>query len=225
VASGAAHRVVRVRIPPRDPHARLVTVEGLGTVRLDAGDVAALGIVEGARLSAAAVQRARQLATRQEARAVALRLLARRLRSRAELDAALRRRGYAPHDVGAVIADLTRAGWIDDARFARAWIADRLRLRPSGRRRLVAELAMRGVDRAVIHAALAAALPAADEEELAAAQAAARSRRLRGLPPATARRRLVAWLQRRGFEGAVVARAVRAVLGPAHGEEDGDAAP
>lgn len=75
----------------------------------------------------------------------------------------------------------------------------------------------------MIRDALAAALRADDEEALAAAQAAARVRRLRGLPPAVARRRLAAWLQRRGFEDAVVARAVRAVLGRAYGEEDGDA--
>jgi regulatory protein len=223
VSAAPAYRVLRVRISPRDPEIRLVTVERLGTLRLCAGDVATLGVVEGTLLPDAVLRRARRLATRREARAVALRLLRRRLRSRAELEEALRRRGYARDDVAAVVADLARVGWIDDARFARAWIVDRLRLRPSGRRRLFAELAARGVNRDVIRDALAAALPAADEEELALLQAAARSRRLQGVPPAAARRRLASWLQRRGFDGAAVGRAVRAVLGPADREGDGDA--
>lgn len=217
--------MVRVRTRPRDPDVRLVTVERLGTLRLGVRDVDALGIVEGALLSGAALHRARRLAARQDARAAALRLLHRRLRSRAELERALRRRGYTGDDVAAVVADLMRVGWIDDVRFARAWIADRLRLRPSGGRRLAAELAARGVDRRVIHDALAAALPAAAEDELATAQAAARSRRLRGLPPVTARRRLAAWLQRRGFGTEAISRALRTVLGPAGVEQDGDAVP
>lgn len=202
-----------------------MTVERLGTLRLGARDVDALGVVEGALLPGAVLERARQLAARQDARTAALRLLQRRLRSRAELERALRRRGYAGDDVAAVVADLTQVGWIDDARFARAWIADRLRLRPSGRRRLAAELSARGVDRRVIHDALAAALPAAWEDELATAQAAARSLRLRGLPPATARRRLASWLQRRGFGTEAITRALRTVMGPAGPERDDDAIP
>lgn len=146
---------------------------------------------------------------KQNGQAVALRLLERRLRSRAELEAALRRRGIPPAEVVAIVGGLRRVGWIDDARFARAWIADRLALRPSGHRRLRAELLARGISTTDADEALAALLPSTTERALALEQARRRLRRLEHLPPPVARRRLIAWLQRRGFEPAVIARVLR----------------
>lgn len=207
-----AVRVTRVRPLSRDPSVRVVDVEGLGSLRVDADSVRRWGLVAGGVLDAAGVQRLRAAAERHEARATALRLLARRLRSRRELAHALRRRGVSRLTQLAVLEELERAGWIDDSRFARAWVRDRLALRPAGVRRLRAELAARGVDRAVIAAALAELLPAADEEEVALGQAKARLRRLRGLPPPVVRRRVAAWLARRGFRSEVIAAVLRTVL-------------
>lgn len=150
-----------------------------------------------------------EAAARQLGRAIALRLLEKRLRSRAELEAALRRRGVSAENAVAVVGGLRRIGWIDDARFARAWVRDRLALRPSGHRRLRAELLARGVSPEDAEEALAALLPAGKEQALALEQARGRLRRLNGLAPVVARRRLVAWLRRRGFESATIARILR----------------
>lgn len=122
----------------------------------------------------------------------------------------------------AVIGELARSGWIDDARFARAWIADRLALRPSGARRLRAELAARGVAPAVIAEALGAQLLPEQEEALALRQAGDRLRRLRGFPPHVARRRLVGWLQRRGYSAGTIARTLRKVGPSSAGSSDDD---
>ncbi len=152
-----------------------------------------------------------EVAARQRGRAIALRLLEKRLRSRAELETALRRRGVPAEDVIAVLGGLRRIGWIDDARFARAWIRDRLALRPSGHRRLRAELLARGVSAADAEEALAVLLPATKEQTLALEQAQRRLHRLRDFPPLVARRRLVAWLRRRGFELSTIARILRVI--------------
>jgi regulatory protein len=149
-------------------------------------------------------------------------LLQKRLRSRAELAVTLRRRGVPADDAAAVLASLKRVGWIDDRRFAQAWISDRLALRPRGRRRLRAELLARGVSPADADDALAALLPADRERALAAEQARRQFRRQHGLPPQVARRRLAAWLQRRGFPGEAIAGALRALT--ANGEEGDPAA-
>jgi regulatory protein len=139
------------------------------------------------------------------------------LRSRAELAAALRRRGIAITDVAAILSDLGRIGWIDDARFARAWVRDRLALRPSGHRRLRAELLARGVARADVETALAALLPEGREQALAVEAARGRLRRLRGVPLHVQRRRVGAWLQRRGFGAETIAHVLRSMN--ANGEE------
>lgn len=158
-----------------------------------------------------------EASVRQRGRAIALRLLERRLRSRAELAAALRRRRVSAEDVVAVLGSLQRIGWIDDARFARAWISDRLSLKPSGRRRLRAELLARGVSPVHADEALTALLPAGREQTVALEQARGRLRRLRGVPGPLARRRMAAWLQRRGFASETIVRVLRTL--DVNGEE------
>ncbi len=214
--------MARVRASARDPGVCLVEIEGVGRFRIDARTAGALGLAEGQHLAPNEVARLAGAAERQRARTAALRLLQRRLRSRAELEVALRRRGVPREEALAVIGELARSGWIDDGRFAHAWIADRLALRPSGARKLRAELAVRGVAPAVIADALREQLLPEQEEALALRQAGDRLRRLQGFPPHVARRRLVGWLQRRGYSAGTIASTLRKVEQPSAGSPDDD---
>jgi regulatory protein len=189
-----------------------VDIAHAGTFRLDEGTARTLGLTEGADVDAALLDRVRAAAARQGAREMALRLLQRRLRSRVELEAALTRRGVPVEAVVAVVADLRRSGWIDDRRFARGWIRDRLALRPAGARRLRFELRRKGVGAQVIAEALAELLPGEMEGDLALAQARACMGRLRALPPAAVRRRLAGWLARRGYPADVIVTTLRVLL-------------
>jgi regulatory protein len=186
-----------------------VDVEGAGTFRIEAGTAQALGIEAGAMLEPAVVAQIAQASARQEARSIALALLQRRLRSRMELEHALRRRKVPAEAILAVSAELRRTGWLDDARFARLWVQDRLAVRPCGPRRLTADLRAKGVEGQIIHDTIASLVPGALEDDLAARQAQVQWQRLRQHPPAVARRRLAAWLQRRGYRGEVIARVLR----------------
>jgi regulatory protein len=206
-------RVAQVRTWPRDPSVVVVQVEGAGTYRVGTDTASRLGLHEGAEIDARVLAQLIDAAEIRRGRLTSLRLLQRRLRSRTELDLAMRRRGLTRLQVAAVLADLERAGWIDDARFARLWIEERMALRPRGARALRAELRARGLAPDVIDAALRGLISVEQERDAALAQAARRLDRLRGLPPAVVRRRLVAWLQRRGFGQAAIACAVRALLG------------
>jgi regulatory protein len=126
-------------------------------------------------------------------------LIARREHSVFELRRKLHQRGYAAA-AEAVIDSLTRAGLLDDERYARAWVAVRTGRKTEGRRRLVAELIKRGVRDTVAEAVVAEELPVAKEQELLRSSAAALragghsrnaiARRLlaRGFPPAAVRR-------------------------------------
>ncbi len=213
-SQAAVARVLSVRPSLRDPSVCKVDIDGAGTYRLDAETVRALGLTEGCEVDEALVAGIAGAATRLHGKTIALRLLQRRLRSRSELEAALRRRGVPREAVIAVLGDLGRDGWIDDARFARAWVRDRLALRPCGRRRLRAELLAHGVAAPVADEAVRELLSGDAEAELALEQARARWGRLRGVEPIAARRRLAGWLQRRGYAPDVIARTLR-LLSPA----------
>lgn len=170
-----------------------------------------MGLHDGAPVSDAQLRELAAASSRHAATTHALRLLRRRLRTRREVADALRRRGLDERTTMSVLGELQRAGWIDDARFARLWVRDRLTLRPSGRRRLRFELLARGVSAPVVDDALSDALPADREGDLAVAQARQRAPRLARLPREVAARRLAAWLQRRGFSVDVIADALRTV--------------
>lgn len=91
----------------------------------------------------------------EQARALCLRLLTARARTRAELEGQLAKRGY-PDDVSARVLDrLAEVGLVDDEDFAEQWVRSRRVNAGKGKRALAAELRTKGVDNEVITAALA----------------------------------------------------------------------
>lgn len=85
----------------------------------------------------------------------ALRFLEARQRSIAEVRRRLTTAGYREDLVSGAIDRLSELGMLDDDAFAASWVESRDRARPRGERALRAELAQRGVERAVVDAALA----------------------------------------------------------------------
>jgi regulatory protein len=152
------------------------------------------------------------LARRDEAwraREAALVLLSFRPRTAAELHRRLRQKGFAADVAEACVAGLGDLGVVDDAAFAQAFVRDRVRLKPTGARRLARELRAKGVDADTVEAAIGDAVGADGEAELdLARRAAAKWRPRAGEDRARARRRLHGFLARRGFGP----DAIRAVL-------------
>jgi len=77
-----------------------------------------------------------------------------RPRSEWEMREYLLRKEYADETVEAVLVRLRKVGLIDDLAFAQSWVANRQALKPSSRRRLEQELAVKRVGREEISAAL-----------------------------------------------------------------------
>lgn len=151
------------------------------------------------------------------AREIALRQLTVRARTEAELRTALARRNVPVEAVDEVVARFSDVGLLDDAAYARDWVAGGER-RLKSRRSLTQELSAKGVDRETIEGALAGL---DDEAELEVARALARRKAAAtlGLDYSVRYRRLAGALARRGFSGSVVAMIVReALLEPTDGE-------
>jgi regulatory protein len=148
-----------------------------------------------------------------QAREAALRLLAVRPRAAVELSRRLRMKGYEPEVTDEVIERLRELGMIDDAAFAGTLVRDRVRLRPSGARRLASELRARGVDEGVAREAIRDTLEGegTDERELAL-RAAEKWRTRPGEERDRARRRLHGFLARRGFGGETIREVMDEVL-------------
>jgi regulatory protein len=153
---------------------------------------------------------------RETARDRALNLLSFRDRSSRELEQRLLRAGYEPDEVVAALEGLQRVGLVDDERFARAVVEQQAGRRLSGRRAVAAALFAKGVDRATAEAALQELDEPGAERERADELARSRARRMMGLPPEIAFRRLSGLLARRGYPPAVCREAARSALAIEH---------
>ncbi|MCC6703742.1 MAG: RecX family transcriptional regulator [Thermomicrobiales bacterium] len=146
----------------------------------------------------------------------ALRLLGVRPRSERELRDRLKRKEFDPETIDLALERVRGWGYLDDAEFARRWVENRLQHRPRGERLIKQELRVKGVDAATIDDVIEES--SIDEHAAAMAVAEKAARRLQGLEPEVARRRLIGQLARRGFPYAVISPVVKQVLG--EGEED-----
>ncbi len=144
-------------------------------------------------------------------RTIAMDRLAVRERSRGELFAALARRNI-DDDVAIVVVDQLQAdGFVDDERFARAWVESRSRSKGLASSVLRLELRTKQVAEETINLVLAEVDPA--EEIQAAHRLVQRKlRSVQGLDQAVQVRRLCAMLARKGFGPQVAVDVVRAEL-------------
>lgn len=147
----------------------------------------------------------------EQARALCLRLLTARARSRAELAEQLAKRGY-PDEVSARVLDrLTAVGLVDDTDFARQWVRSRRARAGKGRQGLAAELRGKGVDEDVIAEALDDDADAERDRAEHLVRAKLRRESL-GDDDIRVSRRLVAMLARRGYSQSLAYQVVSAEL-------------
>jgi regulatory protein len=145
------------------------------------------------------------------ARQICLRMLTVAPRTKAQLAAALTRRGVPQDAAAAVLARFAAVKLIDNAMFARAWVDSRHHGRGLASRALGAELRQRGVASDDIQAALDELGP---EVELDTARelVARRLPSTAGMPAQARMRRLVGLLARKGYGSGLAFRVVREAL-------------
>lgn len=196
---------------PFRPGSTRVLVDGRLAWTVPAGVIGELALKVGAPVRAPAIERLDRAAEEEGAFRSALRLLERRQHGAHELAGKLERRGHSPVAVAATIARLAEQGLVDDRAFARAFVTSHF-ARGRGALRLRRDLASRGIERAVIDAAIAEASGQDDPLDRARAAARRRARQMRDLPPDVVRRRLLAFLARRGHGGSDARRVVTELL-------------
>ena len=190
---------------PRRPDYRLVEVDRGRFASLPAESLIGLDLVVGREIGPLVMERLQELADLEAAHRAAARALARRAHARSDLRRRLLQKQHPPAAVDAALARLSDVGLLDDVRFAKDYA---LAKAPRGRgpARLVRDLQAQGVDRRIAEDAVRSSLAAEGVDLTRAVQSLVekRARQLAGLPAAVRKRRLVAFMARRGFGGAEV---------------------
>ena len=143
----------------------------------------------------------------------ALAMLAFRARSSAELARSLVRKGEPKELVDRAVARLQDQGLLDDAAFAQAFTRAKVLGAQRSKRRVQQELTRKGVARAVTDAAITTVFEdeGIDQREVVEQAARKKLRTLAKLDPVVRRRRLYAFLARRGYDGDDIRKAMTVV--------------
>lgn len=166
-------------------------------------------LVPGMTLELSSLERLQHLADIEAAHRAGLRAQSRRPHASRDLRRRLILKQHPPAAVDAAVERLIAQGLIDDRRFAEHYVATRA-ARGRGPARLLKDLLRQGLDRRMAEAAVRETLvaEAIDVERTLRLVAERRAAGLGGLPASVKRRRLAAYLSRRGYYGPGVRRLV-----------------
>lgn len=125
----------------------------------------------------------------------AVRFLSYRSRSVAEVTRYLRDKDYTDQVINDTVTRLLEQNYLNDQEFARAWLRNREQFGPRGRQALRYELRQKGISDQIIDTVLADL----DEDELAWIAVENKLSRWRNLPEQEFKKKLIGFLNRRGF--------------------------
>jgi len=197
---------------PRRPDYRLVDVDRGRFASLPAAALTGLDLVVGREIGPLVFERLQELADIEAAHRAALRAIARRAHARFDLRRRLLQRQHPAAAVDRALDRLSAAGLLNDAQFAADYAAQKAR-RGRGPARLVRDLQAQGVERRLAEDAVRTSLAREGVDPATAVRALAekRAKQLGGLPPVVKKRRLMAFLIRRGFNGGEIREVVESL--------------
>ncbi len=166
------------------------------TYAFSLSDILAARLTIGQVLSDEAIAQLQAQDAYQQGMDKALRLIARRPRSRHEVDEALRQAGFEAPTRERILSRLTEMAYLDDEAFAHWWVENRIQFNPRSIKALRQELWQKGISNPLIDRVL----EPLDDLTLALAAGRQRAYRWRGLPRQDFENRLLGYLQRRGFD-------------------------
>ncbi len=189
---------------------RNVVFEGASTVELSLEIAMRAGFVPGREIDAASIRIAVEEDGLARAEKDAMAMLSRKDFTERELRDRLAKREHQPKAIETVIERCLGWGYLDDSRFAERFVSDSIELKRHGPTRIRQALRKRGVPDQLAEEALAKAraeTPSLVDQACAALVSKRRS--YARLEPEVARRRMTAFLQRRGYDFDTVRSAIK----------------
>lgn len=204
--------ITALDLDPRRPGAVRLEIDGARFGAVPRELVGAEGLAVGRPVDAELQQRLGAAADLEAAFRTVLRCLELRAYARNDLGRRLVRKGHPRQAVEAALERAVGLGLLDDAAYARNYVQTRA-ARGRGPLRLTRDLMAMGIARSLIDSALAAEWPeGSDRSSMPLVLATKRAAQLGGLPRQTKRRRVLAYLARRGFMGRDVTDIVERVV-------------
>jgi len=188
-----AHTITALNAQKRNPQRINIYLDGefaFGLTRIVAAWLEVGQVLSDEKIAQLQAEDAQEVAYQR-----ALNLLSYRPRSTAEIRQNLSRHGVDEKCMDQVLGRLERSGLVNDAQFARLWVENRSEFRPRSQRALSYELRQRGVAAQDIEDAL----QSLDNQGLACQAALKHARRLKDLEWQDFRKKMYAFLARRGF--------------------------
>jgi regulatory protein len=210
IDAGRAHaaRITALVPEPRGPGSVRIEVDGERFASVSPDVVRTHGLHVGQELDEALRTRLEVEADVEAAYRTALRSIERRSFAQADLGRRLLRKGHAHAAVEAALSRASEQGLLDDTAFAANYVETRS-ARGRGPLRLTRDLLAMGVERGIIDRAVAAHVrESAGNGDVPLTLASKRAAQLRDLPRHVKRRRVLAYLARRGFSGREVSEMV-----------------
>ncbi len=205
-------RITAIERDPRRPGTVRLEIDGARFGVVPADLIAAEGLKPGQTIAPAVHERLSAAADVEAAFRTGLRVLELRAYARADLGRRLQRKGHPRVAVDVALERLGGLGLLNDEAYARNYVQTRA-ARGRGPLRLTRDLLSMGVQRSLIDRAIAAEWPeGSDRTSMPQALVSKRAAQLGTLPRQTKRRRLLAYLARRGFSGREVSALVERVL-------------
>jgi regulatory protein len=199
-------RITALEAQEHDPKRRSVYIDGQFAIGLHEETIILARLKVGLQVNGPVLLEALKRDIAKRAWDDALVMLSAVPRSCREVERRLTRK-YPPDVAASVVERLVGGGWLNDAEFARSYIRSH---GAYGERRLLQDLARKGVAREVAAGAVQELLGQVDVTEQAREAAAQRLNRMPGVDRDTAQRRLAGFLARRGYGFDIITR----VLGP-----------
>jgi regulatory protein len=201
-------RITALVPEPRGPGSVRIEVDGERFASVSPDVVGTHGLHVGRELDEVLRAQLHVEADVEAAYRTALRSIERRSFARADLGRRLLRKGHAHEAVEAALARAAEQGLLDDSAFAVNYVETRS-ARGRGPLRLTRDLLAMGVERGIVDRAVAAHLRESEGNgDIPLALASKRVAQLRDLPRQVKRRRVLAYLARRGFRGREVSEMV-----------------
>ncbi|MGZ8398707.1 MAG: regulatory protein RecX [Gemmatimonadales bacterium] len=197
---------------PRRPGAVRLEIDGIRFGAVPREIVGPEGLAVGRLVDTELQERLGAAADLEAAYRTVLRCLELRAYARNDLGRRLVRKGHPRPAVESALERAAGLGLLDDAAYARNYVQSRA-ARGRGPLRLTRDLLAMGVQRSLIDGALAAEWPeGSDRSSMPLVLATKRAAQLGALPRQTKRRRVLAYLARRGFSGRDVTEIVEKVV-------------
>ena len=178
---------------------------------VEVGFIAKLGLRIGLQIEEIVIRKLIAADEVIKARDYALRLLLNGTHTTEQMIQALENGGFCDYVVNETLENLEQLGHIKDEKYAKNWVNNRRRTRPTSKMVMRRELAGQGVDKSTVERVLAK-IDDADEAALALQLARKQASRYKSLSPHVAKRRLYAFLIRHGFDHETIGQVMRQVL-------------